>query len=175
MFSFRRLFTPTSLGGSEPKTPEPRVSFRAMVAGDLLAVQAIEEASHPNAWSQEDLRRWMTGARVSAHVLEVGLEVRAFFVVQREEHGLHLVNIAVAPAHRRRGHARQSLAAIENIARAFGLPRVVLEVRESNLPAQLLYRSVGYRAVEILRAHYGDEDGYRMAKPVPRLPGRGST
>ena len=46
----------------------------------------------------------------------------------------------------------------------------VLEVREGNLPAQLLYRECGYSLTEIWRSYYGDEDGYRMARKVPTLP-----
>jgi len=44
-----------------------------------------------------------------------------------------------------------------------------LEVEESNLPAQLLYRKMGYRAVEILRNYYSayGEDGYKMVRRVP--------
>jgi ribosomal protein S18 acetylase RimI-like enzyme len=61
------------------------------------------------------------------------------------------------------------LLAVENIAWAWGLARVELEVHESNLAAQLLYRRSGYRAVEILRGYYGSEDAYRMTKAVPPL------
>jgi ribosomal-protein-alanine N-acetyltransferase len=43
--------------------------------------------------------------------------------------------------------------------------RLVLTLRESNLPAQLFFRVVGFRAVEVVRGYYEDsgEDGYRMA------------
>jgi len=70
-----------------------------------------------------------------------------FFIVLRTVNQLHLVNLAVAPAARRAGIGTLALQAIEHIARACGLPRVVLEVRETNLAAQLLYRRNGYRAV----------------------------
>ena len=41
---------------------------------------------------------------------------------------------------------------------------VRLEVRETNLAPQLLYRKAGYRAVGIESSYYGGEDDYRMAK-----------
>jgi ribosomal protein S18 acetylase RimI-like enzyme len=46
--------------------------------------------------------------------------------------------------------------------------RIDLEVQESNLPAQLLYRKAGYRATRILRNYYPTthEDGYRMVRPL---------
>ena len=44
--------------------------------------------------------------------------------------------------------------------------RVSLEVRESNLPAQLFYRSVGFKASGIRRGYYKKygEDAYVMER-----------
>jgi ribosomal-protein-alanine N-acetyltransferase len=48
----------------------------------------------------------------------------------------------------------------------------VLEVRETNLPAQLFVRSLGFRATSVLKDFYQDstEDAYLMqfhAEPLP--------
>jgi ribosomal-protein-alanine N-acetyltransferase len=42
--------------------------------------------------------------------------------------------------------------------------RITLEVRETNLVAQLFFRSQTFRAVRVLRAYYGDsgEDAFLM-------------
>jgi [ribosomal protein S18]-alanine N-acetyltransferase len=42
--------------------------------------------------------------------------------------------------------------------------RILLEVRERNLPAQLFFRSLGYRAISVLKDFYEDstEDAYLM-------------
>jgi ribosomal-protein-alanine N-acetyltransferase len=39
-----------------------------------------------------------------------------------------------------------------------------LEIRETNLPAQLFFRAAGFRAVSVLRSFYADtpEDAYLM-------------
>ena len=94
-----------------------------------------------------------------------------FFLVLLAGDHLHHANLAVAPDERRKGIATLALQKIENIAWAYGLPRVELEVRETNLAAQLLYRRNGYRAVDILRSYYPDQDAYRMTKDVLHLPG----
>jgi ribosomal-protein-alanine N-acetyltransferase len=41
---------------------------------------------------------------------------------------------------------------------------ITLEVRETNLPAQLFFRSLGFRATNVLRSYYEDspEDAYVM-------------
>ena len=42
--------------------------------------------------------------------------------------------------------------------------RILLEVRERNLPAQVFFRSLGFRAISVLRDFYEDtiEDAYLM-------------
>jgi ribosomal-protein-alanine N-acetyltransferase len=42
--------------------------------------------------------------------------------------------------------------------------RILLEVRERNLPAQLFFRALGYRAISVLKDFYQDttEDAYLM-------------
>ena len=42
--------------------------------------------------------------------------------------------------------------------------RIVLEVRETNLEAQLFFKSLGFRAISVLRDYYDDtvEDAYLM-------------
>lgn len=42
--------------------------------------------------------------------------------------------------------------------------QIALEVRETNLPAQLFFRSLGFRAVTVLKDFYQDttEDAYLM-------------
>jgi len=150
-----------------PVEREP-LRVRALAPEDLPEVLRIEAASFPNAWSRSDFERMLADERASAHVLERDGACVGFFVVLRGAGHLRIGNLAVAPEARRGGLATDALRAIENIARAHGLPLVSLEVRETNLGAQLLYRKCGYRAVEVLRGHYGDQDGYRMTKDVAR-------
>jgi len=51
--------------------------------------------------------------------------------------------------------------------------RIVLEVRETNLPAQLFFRSLGFRATSVLKDFYQDstEDAYLMQYAADPLPG----
>ena len=60
---------------------------------------------------------------------------------------IEILNLAVAPAFRRRGIAKAMLD---------GLPKaeVFLEVRESNLRARGLYQAAGFREVGLRRGYY---------------------
>ncbi|PWJ56434.1 Acetyltransferase (GNAT) family protein [Quadrisphaera granulorum] len=63
------------------------------------------------------------------------------------DHGdgdVELKRMYVRAAHRRRGHARQLLAAVEERALALGHRRIVLETGSLQPEAVALYRSAGY-------------------------------
>ena len=56
----------------------------------------------------------------------------------------HVTNIAVLPECRRRGYARALLLALMRRALNRGATSMTLEVRETNAPAQALYRQMGF-------------------------------
>jgi [ribosomal protein S18]-alanine N-acetyltransferase len=172
------------LSGQPPAAgPGAEPSVRAMRPEDRAEVLRIERASFPDPWTAEQLERCLASPHVTGHVLERAGACVGFFLVAHERHRLHLVSLAVAPSARRTGVATRALRSLEALARTHGRTRIELEVQETNLAAQLLYRANGYRAVEIVRAYYGDQDAYRMTKAVrplvlkpagkPRLAPRG--
>ena len=83
------------------------------------------------------------------------------------------MNLAVHPGARRRGIASECLQFAERLARKRGSLRIVLEVRETNLAAQLLYRKAGYRVTLILRNYYSAarEDAYHMERALEEPAG----
>lgn len=62
---------------------------------------------------------------------------------------LNLHDLAVMPAYRGQGVARQLLARIEQEARALGCCKLTLEVLEGNTVARSLYRAVGFEGYEL--------------------------
>jgi ribosomal-protein-alanine N-acetyltransferase len=141
---------------------------------DLEHLVAIEASSGPASWNREqflgfvsrpDTFIWIVASRLEAEV------PIAFFVLQDFQPVLYVANVAVASDWRRRGVASFAFEQIERIARARGCERVVLDVQEENLGAQLLYRKVGFRAVEIRHGHYDGQDGYRMRKELTGAAG----
>lgn len=58
-----------------------------------------------------------------------------------------ILNLGVAPAHRRKGVARALVGRALAALAAGGASAVFLEVRESNVAAQRLYEQLGFRQV----------------------------
>jgi ribosomal protein S18 acetylase RimI-like enzyme len=76
---------------------------------------------------------------------------------------LELLYIAVAPEYRRGGIGKALLTQFEEWLSEPG-DRIEAAVPESNLPLQLFLRSLGYRAVRVLRGRDGEEDAYAMER-----------
>ena len=65
-----------------------------------------------------------------------------------------ILNLAVAPAGRRRGLGRALVEAMLEALRTRGIRQVYLEVRESNSSARALYASRGFKEVGRRKAYY---------------------
>ena len=87
---------------------------------------------------------------------------------------LHLLDMASHPAHRRKGHARALLDELLSYARREQKRLVLLEVRQTNEPAILLYRSAGFTTTGVRRGYYSDtgEDALEMRITFDPLTGR---
>ena len=90
--------------------------------------------------------------------------VVGFMIYELHKTRIHVLNFAVARDHRRLGVGSQMIAKLIGKLSSQRRSRIVLEVRERNLPAQLFFRANGFRAVSVLRSFYEDtpEDAYLM-------------
>ncbi len=146
----------------------------AFKESDALTILDIQGAIGGSAWDARTLLSWARMPDVEVRLLRERRRPEmavAFFVVQdslrRGSRSLYLANLGVASAWRRRGVGRFALRSIEEHARRRGSRRITLHVEESNLPAQCLYRAMGYVVVQIERAGYGCQDAYRMVRELP--------
>jgi ribosomal-protein-alanine N-acetyltransferase len=97
-------------------------------------------------------------------VAEQGERVVGFMIYELHKTRLHILNFAVAPQYRRRGIGSQMVQKLVGKLSSQRRTDISLEVRETNLEAQLFFRETGFRATEVLREFYEDspEDAYVM-------------
>ena len=97
-------------------------------------------------------------------VAEQDERVLGFMIYELHKTRLHVLNFAVAKSMRRRGIGTQMVEKLAAKLSPQRRTRILLEVRETNLAAQLFFRRQGYRAVSVLRDFYEDttEDAYMM-------------
>ncbi len=78
---------------------------------------------------------------------------------------VRILSLAVSGVYQNRGVATMLLKKFMEIFRAKGLLNIKLEVRSSNLGAQKLYASLGFKTVKIVPSYYNDgEDAFQMVK-----------
>ena len=77
---------------------------------------------------------------------------------------LHILNFAVHPEFRRSHIGLQMVSKLRSKLSYQRRTQITLEVRETNLEAQLFFRGQGFRAINVLHGYYEDspEDAYLM-------------
>ena len=147
----------------------PAVHVRWMIRRDLVEVLAIEQEAFEFPWSEDDFIRCLRQRNCIGMVAEMAESVVAFMIYELHRSRLHVVNLAVRRSHRRLGVGTLLLDRLAAKLAPDRRDRILLEVRERNLPAQVFFRALGYRAIAVLKDFYQDstEDAYLMQYQVP--------
>jgi [ribosomal protein S18]-alanine N-acetyltransferase len=133
------------------------VQLRRLDAKDLDTVEVIERASYPTPWSRSmfaaELRK--PSALALGAYLETG-ELVGYAFVSRYVDAWHVMNVAVAPEHRRRGIATVLLERLFEVTAGDPRRGYTLEVRVSNETAIRLYERLGFQSRGVRRGYYTD-------------------
>lgn len=150
-------------------------AVRWLIRRDMPDVLRIEQASFPRPWSEAAFLDAMCRRNCIGVAAEPPGEDRVLGYMLYELHrsSLHILNLAVDPGCRRRGVGSALAGYLDRKLSAHRRNRVSVNVRESDLPAQLFFRSAGFEAVRVERGLYEDagEDGYRMVHRRRPRPG----
>ena len=141
-----------------------RFHVRWMIRRDRPEVIAIEDESFEFPWSEEDFIRCLRQRNCIGMVAEHEDRVVGFMIYELHRMRIHVLNFAVACDYRRRGVGSQMVAKLVAKLSSYRHRWIVVEVRETNLAAQLFFHKNGFRAVSVLRNFYADtpEDAYQM-------------
>ncbi|UCD92855.1 MAG: GNAT family N-acetyltransferase [Methanobacteriota archaeon] len=81
-----------------------------------------------------------------------------------------VVSVGVMPEWRGKGIGKELMVCAEEWFSTSGVREVDLEVNVNNHEATIMYSSLGYRKVRILKKYYqGREDAYLMRKKLPKV------
>jgi [ribosomal protein S18]-alanine N-acetyltransferase len=143
---------------------QARVHIRWMIRRDMPEVLHIEQHSFEFSWTEEDFLRCLRQRNCIGMVAEHGEKVVGFMIYELHKAKLHILNFAVHPGWRRAGVGAQMVAKLISKLSSHRRTRISLEVRETNLTAQLFFRKQEFKAVRVLRAFYEDsgEDAFLM-------------
>ena len=153
------------------------IEFRKLKLRDLNAIEEIERASYPTPWS----RSMFAGELAKPSSICLGAidgatdELVGYLIISRYVDAWHVMNIAVAPTHRRRGIARGLMERLFELTARDARRGYTLEVRVSNVTAIALYERFGFEPSGVRRGYYTDnrEDALIMWKdPIRQVAAR---
>jgi len=127
-------------------------------------------------WTAERVAASIRNPNVNVLVAHADGRVVGFAIMRYGDDDAHLDLLAVAPAYRRIGVARQLLEWLEKCAVVAGIFDIALEVRAGNEGAQLFYKRMGYRPLTDLPGYYqGIEAALRMGRDLSSKPSDNGT
>jgi ribosomal-protein-alanine N-acetyltransferase len=154
-----------------------RVDFRRLELRDLNEIERIERSSYRTPWS----RSMFAGELAKPSSISLGAfdpeggELLGYLIISRYVDAWHVMNLAVAPEHRRKQIAAGLLEQLFAVTAGEGRRGYTLEVRVSNEVAISLYEQAGFKARGVRRGYYTDnrEDALIMWRdPEPARPAR---
>jgi len=131
------------------------MTIRAARLNDVPGILAIEQQTPGAAhWTREQYNR-LVGSGVVLVAEEAG-KLCGFVGAQAVAGEWEIENVVVAAGFLRRGVANELMRALIQRAKNEAASAILLEVRESNLPARGLYEKHGFLEVGSRRAYYRD-------------------
>lgn len=155
------------------------VSLRWFQTRDLPRILEIERQAFEDPWSEEDFDRLLWQSR-SEHLCRVAVQddgrLVGYIVYQLHRRWMQILSMVVATDWRRQGIGGLLVRELTGKLVPGRRDRVECGVCETNLAAQVFFRSLGFRAVSILRDFYEfcdcNQDAYRMCYRCQTTTGR---
>lgn len=140
------------------------VQIRWLIRRDMAEVLRIEQCSFGTPWTDEDFLCCLRQRNCIGMVAEHDHQILGYMIYELHKSRLHILNFAVAPETRRHAVGSQMVLRLIDKLSQQRRNEILLEIRESNLDAQLFFKKQGFKAVCVLRRHFDDteEDAYIM-------------
>lgn len=127
------------------------LKLRPATEADIPAIHALETRVFPDPWPLEAFGN-LPGEYT--WVLEADGAIYAYIIYLVVLDEAMIINFGVDPRHQRQGLGRRLLKETMNILIERGYLYFYLDVRESNLPAIHLYRSMGFCSLGSRKQYY---------------------
>lgn len=144
----------------------PQCDIQIMTAVHVDQVCAIEDATFATPWSRQSIEREVTGNPCARYLVATeGAKVLGYAGMWLVMDEAHITNVAIDESRRGEGIGEKLMRALVQLAADSGMNWMTLEVRVSNIPAQNLYKKLGFINVGRRKNYYEDnhEDAVLMA------------
>ena len=131
-----------------------RCQIRPATTADVARLAELERICFSDPWSPAGLREMISATLTIGLVALSGKTIIGYAIARYAADSGEILNLAVAPDHRREGVAAHLIDALLEGLRSRDIREVYLEVRESNGPARALYKDKGFTVAGMRRAYY---------------------
>ena len=132
--------------------------IKRMTLSDLPEVIVIERASYHEPWTEAIFKDCLA-TRYECRVLREKKAMLGYFMFSCVLDEAHLLNIAVHPDHRSKGHARFMMNSLINELKRFKINALYLEVNRNNPGAIAIYESLGFKQIGLRKGYYSVRHG----------------
>ena len=146
----------------------PALVFEPLQEEHLEAVMAIEEEAYPEPWTRGMFLQDIDTPMACFYVAFLDHVLVGYVGIWRVADEAHMTSVTVRREYRRQGLGSQLVRFILRVSAELGLHRAFLEVRESNLAGQRLYRKLGFQHTGWRKGYYRStgEDAVVMSKTI---------
>ncbi len=135
-----------------------------MQMDDLDRIMEIESVSFTDAWTRSGFEASMTQPYAMMLTAKINEDIVGYCCLYHILDEGEIINVAIHPDWRGRNLGSQMLKYLLEEGKKVGVHRFVLDVRQSNIAAQKLYESAGFKKIALQKRFYDTpvEDGWLM-------------
>jgi ribosomal-protein-alanine N-acetyltransferase len=130
------------------------ITLRPMRISDLPEVEILERDIFSDPWPEDAFEEYLDSLNAGGWVAAVQSRIIGYACCWFDSGQVHLTNMAVAPAYRRKSVAKRLMDCILSLARERECELVYLEVRISNETARRFYETLGFKTVNRRVGYY---------------------
>lgn len=140
----------------EETTHTDQPVIRSMELSDIDEVLEIEGEAFLAPWSRRSFVETIRSRISESLVLDQSGTIAAYIIFYAVDVEAHIMNLAVRADFRRRGYAKLIIHHVISLFRERDVSECYLEVRESNLKAQRLYKYFGFEVIGRRKRYYAE-------------------
>jgi len=154
------------------KSLDRTIEIAPMRVDDIPEVLRVESLCFKTPWPRNAFQNELTENKLAHYFVgRVNDEIVGYGGLWVILEDAHITTVAVDPRHQRRRFGENILVRLLDESIDRGACWVTLEVRESNVAAQNLYKKYGFTVVNTRRGYYSDNDENALVMWAGNLKG----
>ncbi|PCI63025.1 MAG: ribosomal-protein-alanine N-acetyltransferase [Gammaproteobacteria bacterium] len=136
------------------------LTFHQITTADVKQLMPIENNCHSHPWSEKTFKSCINGRYFSEYALDKKQLKIGFYVGEHVAGEATLMDICVEPSLQGKGYGKALLLQFLQQVKTLNASKVFLEVRASNIAAQMLYMNHNFIEISRRTAYYPSAKGF---------------